>query len=213
MKIPQLTLSLAHPRGSENGGFASPFLLPLLISSGEKRFSNWNKILFRRGVEITGPGRPRTSLPRPRYFLVKATTSNASTHDACIHEAIPRLEIRISVSFGGFPLFWLASANFLPFSIPRATRVTQSSFFFPLSLLLLLLSRAWIREQEERRHCIRRRFPSQEWDYLLGSQFVSLRKKVLLKIIKICTILNSVKDCSTRSFDFLFFFSFCIIKI
>lgn len=103
------------------------------ISSGEKRLSNWNKLLFRVGVEITWPERPGTSLPRPRYFLVRAT-SNASTHDACT-AAIPRLEMRISVSFGGFPLFWLASANFLPFSIPRATRITQPSFFFPLSPL------------------------------------------------------------------------------
>lgn len=161
---------------SENGGFASPFLFPLLISTGEKRFSNWNKILFRRGVEITGPGRPRTSLPRPRYFLVKAT-SNASTHDACIHEAIPRLEIRISVSFGGFPLFWLASTNFLPFSIPRATRVTQSSFFF-LYLFFFFFSLARGYENED---IVFGDVSQAEWDYLLGSQFVSLRKKVLLK--------------------------------
>lgn len=94
-------------------------------------------------------------------------------------EAIPRLEMRISVSFGGFPLFWLASTNFLPFSIPRATRVTQSSSFFSLSPPLLLLSRAWIREQE-RRHCIRRRFPSRVGLFVVGVTICEFEKDGLV---------------------------------
>ena len=113
--------------------------------AGEKRFSNWNKILFRRGVEITGPERPRTSLPCPRYFLVRATTSNASTHDACTRRSHAWRFVSTSrlVVFLCFGWHRPTSCRFL-FPGPRVLRSLPSfSFFsslFPsLSLSLSLL--------------------------------------------------------------------------
>ena len=140
--------------------------------AGEKRFSNWNKILFRRGVEITGPERPRTSLPCPRYFLVRATTSNASTHDACTRRSHAWRFVSTSrlVVFLCFGWHRPTSCRFL-FPGPRVLRSLPSfSFFsslFPslsLSLSLhLCLYRARGYEQEYKTGDIvlaRRRFPS-----------------------------------------------------
>lgn len=122
------------------------FFLSLSLSfysfyfAGEKRFSNWNKILFRRGVEITGPERPRTSLPCPRYFLVRATTSNASTHDACTRRSHAWRFVSTSrlVVFLCFGWHRPTSCRFL-FPGPRVLRSLPSfSFFSSLSLSLFL---------------------------------------------------------------------------
>ena len=102
----------------------------LLFPFFSKFTRNWSKILFlsRRGNYRV----PDSSWLEPRRTLRRTIL---------VHAAVPRLEIRISVSFGGFPLFWLlVSANFLPFSIPRGTRVLRSlpSFSFICSFSFFL---------------------------------------------------------------------------
>lgn len=116
------------------------FLLFIPFFSILEILPNWNKIFFlaRRG-NYGGQKERGTSLPRPRYFLVRAT-SNASTHDTCTRGG-PTLGDSYLRLVWWFSFVLAPGIDQLPavFYSPSHARITQPSFFF-LYLLFLHLS-------------------------------------------------------------------------